>query len=139
MKKLIFGVMAGLVILSSLLFSPLTSTSASGNDTTEKFTPSGIQDLDIGVLVSTLQKVESEITDEDTLRYYKLLIESYDLLKLSADVNDSPLTEFLPDIDHVVKTAMTLPLQEAGKNIRDKDIAEFYQKFLKDAGWEIDS
>ena len=35
--------------------------------------------------------------------------------------------------------SLTLPLQEAGKNIQDKEIAQFYYELLDNAGWTIES
>ena len=48
----------------------------------------------------------------------------------------SSLADMLPDIEKINRNALILPIKKAGENIQDKEIAEFYYQFLKDAGWE---
>ncbi len=40
-------------------------------------------------------------------------------------------------MEQVSNTAIVMPLQDAGKRIRDKEIAQFYYKLLNDAGWNL--
>lgn len=48
-----------------------------------------------------------------------------------AESEDSALTEFLPDIGRIYRTALVSPLQEVEKEIQDEDIAEFYHRLLE--------
>ena len=44
------------------------------------------------------------------------------------------LVELLPDIEKVYREALLSPLDEAGKNIYDEDIAEYYRLLLERSG-----
>ena len=93
-------------------------------------------------LISPLQKAGEEIKDREIAQYYQKLQQEYELDKPSSEITPtehSSLTEMLPDIKKINHAALTLPLQEAGKNIQDKEIAQFYYKLLKNAGWTIES
>ena len=46
------------------------------------------------------------------------------------------MVELLPDIEKIYREALLTPLDEAGKNIEDEDIAEYYQLLLKRSGLE---
>ena len=46
------------------------------------------------------------------------------------------LVELLPDIEKIYREALLTPLDEAGKEIQDEDIAEYYQLLLKRSGLE---
>ena len=39
----------------------------------------------------------------------------------------------------LAQIAVTLPLQEADRNIRDDELAWFYHKSMTDVGWTVDS
>lgn len=137
MKKLIAGMIAGVSLVCTIFFWPVSSSSASGDP--EATTVNDVDDINISSLVAALNRVESEIEDEDLQQYYRLLIDTYDLESTaSSDEEDNSFIDVLPDVDHIVRAAAQLPLREAGKNIRDPEIAEFYHKFLEDVGWEID-
>jgi hypothetical protein len=64
------------------------------------------------------------------------------LLLVSAvpiEATDSPsdnlsLVELLPDIEEIYRQALTLPYQEAAKQIYDEDIAQFYGLLLQRTG-----
>ena len=89
---------------------------------------------------SMLQEASSKIQDEDIKKYYNTLIGEYGLEEPPSDATQEEYTnpeDILPDIERIQRAALTLPLREAGKHIRDKEIAEFYYKFLKDSGWKI--
>ncbi len=44
------------------------------------------------------------------------------------------LADLLPDIERIYQEALTLPYQEAGKQIYDEEIAEFYNLLLQRTG-----
>jgi hypothetical protein len=93
-------------------------------------------------LVQIFQQVGVEITDPDIKEYYTKLISEY---QLSENSNDNTLPEstdgqvLLPDIRKIQETALTLPFQEAGKKIHDREIRDFYYKFLNDTGLSSES
>lgn len=136
MKRLLTVILAGGLILGVLLAGTLSAAASGPGD--EPFTEgesSGSGKMDIGALIFALNKAGAEIEDEDIARFYELLIEEYDLEHSSAPgTSGNPFADVLPDIDTIVRKAVCLPLQEAGKHIRDKEIAAFYRDFLEDTG-----
>ena len=80
-------------------------------------------------LNDNLKRAGDQIVDPDTKAFYDKLTSSYDLDQVSnADYG------WLPDIDNIQRSALALPLQEAGKNIKDRNIADFYARFLAEVG-----
>ncbi len=145
MRKLVFGLITGTILTASLLIffvGPLSSTPAAGeansSNTTEPVSDNTTFRENI---YSLLQEAGSEIQDEDTSRFYQNLIEAYELDEVPPgtpeDEDPSP-ADILPDINKISRVALSLPLQEAGKNIQDEELARFYYKFLADAGWSIE-
>jgi hypothetical protein len=134
MKKMLLGMVIGIVVVvSTVFFWPKSSISASEMpDEGSEFTGTEMSDLD--GLIDALNQAENTIKDEDLKRYYRLLIEEYQLENPATQDTDTAL----PDVNHIVRTAMSLPLKEAEKTIRDEEIADFYRKFLDDAGWEFE-
>jgi hypothetical protein len=136
MKRLITGILTGIVLTCSLIAVPLTSTSASGQDSeTHELDSPDVTDIDKESILNTLKQAGAEINDEDIAEYYQLLMEQFNLVD-GIQVSDE--MDPFPDINGIVRLSASLPLQEAGKNIRDEDIARFYHDFLQDVGWEFD-
>ena len=81
-------------------------------------------------LNDNLKSAGTQIHDADTKAFYDKLIGGYGLDEASGNVTD----DWLPDVDRIQRHALILPLQEAGRIIGDKDIADFYAKFLVDCG-----
>ena len=46
----------------------------------------------------------------------------------------SGLANLLPDVAKIHRTAMDMPLIEAGKGIKDKELSDFYQSFISSIG-----
>ena len=94
-----------------------------------------------GALTSVLQDAAEEIQDDSLAGFYQQLLQEYGLDQADQEKpsSDTSLEEALPDIKKIHGAAMKLPLQEAGKTIRDEDLARFYHDFVKSAGWEIES
>jgi len=44
------------------------------------------------------------------------------------------MVELLPDIEKIYREALLTPLDEAGKQIYDEDVAEYYQLLLERSG-----
>ncbi len=82
-------------------------------------------------IIDVLGQARNKITDEDTLAYYDKLVTGYQL----TDSQGNPVA--VPDIEKIQYTALTLPLEEAGKQIRDPEIKDFYYKFMANSGFDI--
>lgn len=135
------GFFIGIVLAGALFLGPLhpTTTKAtedtgatSGNETTID-----LSGVDIKLM---LTDTASKIDDADTRQYYQTLMDRYQIDQLpsaSERSGNSSVLDILPDMQRVSNSAIVLPLEEAGKNIRDPDIARFYQKLLSDAGWNV--
>ncbi len=144
MIKTIIGMLVGMILMGVLFMGPLSQTSAAGKpaDPSQPEASADIAETYREALISPLQKAGDEIQDADTSQFYQKLLRGYNLDEVSSEApraEDSNPVDLLPDIKHINQTALSLPLQEAGKNIQDEEIAQFYYKFLKDAGWEIGS
>jgi len=87
-------------------------------------------------LVSPYARVATEIKDPKMASFFNELVTSMELDKPASVSNDQPgsLANAVPDISKIQKTAMNTPLIAAGKGIQDKEIADFYQGFLKQCG-----
>ncbi|MEE8414300.1 MAG: hypothetical protein V3R96_07090 [Dehalococcoidales bacterium] len=144
MKRLIIGLFIGMVVMGILVLGPLSPTPANGQaGEPENFlfqTQTKITEAFRDSLIAPLQKAGEEISDNDTQQFYQLLMSEYRLDETPVTVSDAEefsLSELIPDIKHINRTALSLPLSEAGKNIKDKEIARFYYDLLKRSGWEI--
>jgi len=145
MRKKVAGLITGVIVTASLLIfflGPLSPTPAVGesnsSNTTEPVSDNATFRENIH---SMLQDTGSKIRDEDISRFYQKLIEAYELDEASSgtpgDGDPSP-ADILPDMNKINHAALLLPLQEAGKNIQDKELARFYYKLLADVGWPIE-
>ncbi len=123
----------GIAVVGTVFFWPKSNISASEMPAEEPaLNDTEIPDID--GLINALKQAENTIHDEDLKRYYLLLIDEYQLENTTGQDTDGAV----PDVDHIVRVAMSLPLKEAEKTIRDDEIADFYRKFLDDAGWEFE-
>jgi hypothetical protein len=144
MLKMIVGLFIGMILTGILFMGPLSLipmiAQSDGPGLTE--TPVGNAEIYRKAIISSLQEAGEEIQDSDTERFYWKLIRGYELGRPSpgtAQAEGSSPTEVLPDIKKINHRALTLPLQEAGRNIQDEETAQFYYKLMKDAGWTIES
>ena len=144
MVKMIVGLLVGMILTGILFMGPLSPTpiTAHSEDASLTEVPSDNIATYRETIISVLQAAGDEIQDNDTAQFYQKLVQEYELDEPYTGVapaEQSSLMELLPDIKNINQKALTLPLQEAGKNIRDEEIARFYYKFLKDAGWTLES
>jgi hypothetical protein len=89
---------------------------------------------------SMLDEARAKIKGADTREYYDELVAAYELdepSSLTVETENSNVQEIVPDIEKIQQKALTMPLQEAGKQIKDKELADFYYRFLEDSGWTI--
>jgi hypothetical protein len=94
-------------------------------------------------LVSPLYEAGTEVQDSEIDQMYQKLLREYELSETSPEViggvEDFNLADVLPDIKKINQVAITLPLEEAGKNIQDEEIAQFYYEFLESTGLVVES
>jgi len=146
MRKFIIGLFCGVIVIPALVLALLGSFSiapATGESGGSEVTEMSSDNTTFrGDVYSILQEAGNEIQDTDTSQYYQKLIQGYELdepfPELPEGEEPSP-ADILPDITKINQIALTLPLQEAGKNIQDDEIAEFYYSFLESAGFTIGS
>jgi len=88
-------------------------------------------DTSLTDLNNAFQQARLEIHDPDIAAYYDKLVSAY---AISTPSDSQSSAAALPDVKNIQQAALTLPLQEAGKQINDPEIAQFYRKFLNDTG-----
>ena len=112
------------------LFTPIAR--AQEGDVTPEIPPAA-GEASLADLTAAFEQVRSEIRDADIRGFYDKLIAVYNLDEEASQAGpESPAP--LPDIAKIQHAALTLPLQEAGKEIKDQEIRDFYYRFLKEAG-----
>jgi hypothetical protein len=88
-------------------------------------------------VASPLVKAGGDIKNQEISQFYQKLVQSYELSNTDSSSDESlSLASMLPDIKGIYKTASDLPFKEAGKQIKDKEIAEFYYNFISAIGVE---
>jgi hypothetical protein len=87
-------------------------------------------------LKSPLDKAISEVKDPELAQFSKKLLQSYELNNSDAGskTEQASLANLVPDIKKINKVALNLPLQEAGKQIKDPELADFYKSFVASIG-----
>ncbi|MEE9398979.1 MAG: hypothetical protein V3V23_01785 [Dehalococcoidales bacterium] len=139
MFKLIIGLFMGMLLTGALFMGVLAANPANGQSGDFNLTDMlpDITGIYHESLISPLQEAGKEVTDSDIGRMYQKLLREYELNELSREAgqgeNFNP-AKMLPDIQNINRVAITLPLEEAGKNIQDEEIAQFYSEFLESAG-----
>lgn len=141
MFKIIIGLFIGMLLMG-LLYNvgilSLTSSTAKAEGSSLADTLPDITEIYHEALVRPLQEAGGEIQDSDIAQFYQKLLREYGLDEPSSGITQDEhlgLAGMLPDIENINYTALALPLQEAGRNIQDKEIAEFYYRFLEATGW----
>jgi hypothetical protein len=144
MSKILIGLFTGMILTAALFWvawsiNPITVQS---DDSCPPETPTDTSGTFNNAFNSSLQEAGKNIQDEEMAQFYQKLLQEYELDDPSSwttpDESSDP-EDVIPDVGKISHTALTLPLQEAGKNIRDEEIAQFYYNLLRDAGWTIES
>ncbi len=137
MARAIGGLLAGVVIASGLFLGPLSwmpsAALSQEGPIDEQIEPTDLVDIS-GMAADTLQDARSEFEDEGLARFYDTLVAAYQLDDDEPIAVSDNLTVILPDASRINYQAMTLPLIEAGKTIRDDDLRTFYYGYLARAG-----
>jgi len=126
--------LCGIIVLGMLLALPsILRADAGNNDGT--MSAAEFTQIYRNALTSPLTKATSEVKDPEIAQFSQKLVAAYDLNKTGANVNEqSNLSDLVPDIAKINKTAMDMPLKEAGKQIKDPEIADFYNRFITRCG-----
>lgn len=135
MVKIVIGLVIGMILTGALFMGPLAKvpSRAEADNSSPGEVPTDIAEVYRESLLLPLQNAGDEITDSETSRFYNKLMQVYEL----DEIAPGTLNNLMPDIEKIHKAATILPLQEAGKNIQDEEIRQFYYELLKDAGWEL--
>ena len=139
MFKMIAGLFIGVAVTAALFLGPLSPPTATAADSIDPNQPELTTDNTTirNDILFLLQEAGNEIQNNDTEQFYQKLIQGYELTETS-DTESQDVTDILPDIKKISNTALSLPLQEAGKNIRDEEIARFYHELLESLGWQVE-
>jgi hypothetical protein len=139
---MLVGFFIGTVLSGALFLGPLRSATTRALEEEQPVSGSTTAEMDLSVLDVKLMLTTAagEIKTEETRQFYQKLMESYDVDNFpipTQEILDVNPVGLLPDLGRINRSAMTVPLEEAGKRIKDPDIANFYYKLLKDAGWNV--
>jgi hypothetical protein len=87
-------------------------------------------------LRSPLDNAISEVKDPELAQFSKKLLQSYELnnSNVGSKTEEASLANLVPDIKKINKVALNLPLQEAGKQIKDPELSDFYKSFVASIG-----
>lgn len=86
-------------------------------------------------LISPLNRATSEVKDPEIAGFSQKLIKSYELEKVGAgDASNTEISDLVPDIAKIQKTALNTTLKEAGKQLKDKELSDFYHRFITKCG-----
>ena len=127
-----------LLLLAAVFFSIFivlfVASSAIQADSNQSVLPTAeLSEVYKKAVSSPLIKAASEIRNKEIAQFYQKLLQAYELNNTpenSSNDESLGLANLLPDIKKITKTASDLPLKEAGKQIKDEEIAEFYNRFL---------
>lgn len=148
MLKLMIGLFIGLLLAGALFVGPLKPMvikgQLAGTSSAQTSLENPSEESDVcssGNVQQILQDAKSQIRTEATGKYYDKLLGEYDLkdttLTESQIIEEASVLTVLPDIQRISNTAASMPLVQAGKDIKDEDIAKFYYRLLQDSGWNI--
>jgi hypothetical protein len=130
--KRYFGMILLIALMLLVAFSAAGCTETNADNITEVRVPAELAQAYNNALTSTLNKAANEVQDADLSRFTKNLIASY---PLGGAVSESQTPEsLLPDVKGITKIASDSALREAGKNLKDKELKEFYDSFIKSIG-----
>ena len=134
MKLFLAGELLSIIMIVALLAGPAISkaNSSQADSPTAEFTEIYRQ-----ALTAPLTRAVSGVKDPQIAAFSQKLVHAYGLENTASqsDVDDaSGLANLLPDVAKIHRTAMDMPLIEAGKQIKDKELSDFYQSFISSIG-----
>ncbi len=134
MKLFLAGELLSIVMIVALLAGPAISK-ASNNQAD----PASAELTDVyrQALTAPLTRAVSEVKDPQIAAFSQKLVQTYGLEDTASQSNvddASGLVNLLPDVAKIHRTAMDMPLIEAGKQLKDKELSDFYQSFISSIG-----
>jgi len=130
-----------ILIASAIVFATngntfATALSGQSSSSTSTLPTKQIADAYNQALVSPLKKAGMEITDPNMATFYQKMVEAYGLDRTTEDSANGKggLESLLPNLKKIIETALNTSLQEVGKQIKDKEIADFYNRFIQNIG-----
>jgi len=133
-KIVVLFLVGATIALSAILFGGFATPYMRGQESAETSDiTSGVDGEYFSDLIAALQQVRSEIQSPETLEFYNKLLAEYAIEEIYLQTAEDDQI-ILPDMNKIQWAALTLPLYEAGKNITDKGLKEFYCSFLEDTG-----
>ena len=134
MKLFVAGELLAVIMIVALLAGPAISKA---NSSQADQPPVELSAAYRQALTAPLNRAVSEVKDPEIAGFSQKLVQSYALDSTPAQGNAddaSGLAEMLPDVAAIHRTAMDMPLIEAGKGIKDRELSDFYQSFLSSIG-----
>jgi hypothetical protein len=124
--------LCGIIVIGLLLALP---SMLNADNSQDSMSAADFTKIYKNALIGPLTKATSEVKDPQLAQFSQKLVQSYELDKTGANTNDqSKLSDLVPDISKITKNAMNMPLIEAGKQIQDKDLSDFYNRFITNCG-----
>jgi len=133
-KKVLLFLLSFLVLCAIFLLVGSSITQADENE--PGLIASQLAPVYKKALSSPLEKASSEATDPEIAQFTSKLVQAYKLDQTADQSTDGDLASLLPDIKTIEKTAMDSMLKEAGKQLNDKELSDFYNSFIQGIGVE---
>jgi hypothetical protein len=132
----LFLLIVGLVLMSSAGCSDIASSFSVDNATGDLRVSPELAQTYNKAITEPLNKAANEATDPDLAKFTKDLIASYPIGKASegSQNSDQSAASLVPDMKTITKNASDSVLREAGKNLKDKELSDFYNSFIKSIG-----
>jgi hypothetical protein len=135
-KWLVAGQILAIIMIIALLAGP---SMLKANNNQDELPSAEFADVYRQSLTAPLNKAVGGVKDPEIASFSQKLIQAYELENTASGSNGddaSGLSNLLPDVAKIHRTAMDMPLKEAGKQIKDKELADFYQSFISSIGVE---
>lgn len=138
-RWIVAGQILAVVMIIALLAGPaVLKANSNQDDSNLAGSPSAeLADVYRQSLTGPLNRAVGEVKDPELAAFSQKLVQAYGLENAPAEsnVNDaSGMASLLPDVAKIHRTAMDMPLKEAGKQIKDKELSDFYQSFISSIG-----
>lgn len=134
MKLFLAGELLAIIMIIALLAGPAISRA---NSNQADLPSAELNAVYRQALAAPLTRAVGEVKDPEIAAFSQKLVQSYGLENPTAQANvddSSGLANLLPDVAKIHRTAMDMPLTEAGKGIKDRELSDFYQSFISSIG-----
>jgi hypothetical protein len=134
MKLFLVGELLSIVMIVALLAGPAISRANSNQADSPQ---AEFAEIYRQALTAPLAKAVSGVKDPQIAAFSQKLVQAYGLEDTASQSNvddASGLANLLPDVAKIHRTAMDMPLIEAGKQMKDKELSDFYQSFISSIG-----